>query len=214
MAIRVGWLTETSEQARRIGAFRQVLVAPSAMKRRVLKLDSPADIADLPFVANTALREHLRWTFSSDEARRQTVRVQASIFLDATLAAREAVCQGAGLSVLPDYAVAADLAAGVGAQLPEAQVSVHDGQAGRNAAYRVAVDIERFDATLNDSVAVQALWTLRQEGGKELGSGRFAATEPTGPGGYDAIAAAYGKALSAMSAEVAKAVRGAQAAPR
>lgn len=112
MAIRVGWLTETSEQARRIGAFRQVLVAPSAMKRRVLKLDSPADIADLPFVANTALREHLRWTFSSDEARRQTVRVQASIFLDATLAAREAVCQGAGLSVLPDYAVAADLAAG------------------------------------------------------------------------------------------------------
>ena len=38
--------------------------------------------------------------------------MQASIFLDATLAVREAVCQGAGLSVLPDYAVAADLAAG------------------------------------------------------------------------------------------------------
>ena len=99
-------------------------------------------------------------------------------------------------------------------QLPEAQVSVHDGQAGRNAAYRVAVDIERFDATVNDSVAVQALWTIRQEGGKELGSGRFAATEPTGPGGHDAIAGAYAKALSAMSAQVAQAVRGAQAAPR
>ena len=110
--------------------------------------------------------------------------------------------------------IARALAAGVGAQLPEAQVSVHDGQAGRNAAYRVAVDIERFDATLNDSVAVQALWTLRQEGGKELGSGRFTATDPTGPGGHDAIAAAYAKALSAMSAQVAQAVRAAQAAPR
>ncbi len=110
--------------------------------------------------------------------------------------------------------IARALAAGVGAQLPEAQVSVHDGQAGRNAAYRVAVDIERFDAAANDSVAVQALWTLRQEGGKELGSGRFAASEPTGPGGYDAIAAAYAKALAAMSAQVAQAVRAAQAAPR
>ena len=110
--------------------------------------------------------------------------------------------------------IARALAAGVGAQLPNTQVSVHDAQAGRNAAYRVAVDIERFDATLNDNVAVQALWTIRQEGGKELRSGRFAATEPTGPGGYDAIAAAYARALAAMSAEVAQALRAAPALGR
>jgi uncharacterized lipoprotein YmbA len=110
--------------------------------------------------------------------------------------------------------IARALAAGVGAQLPDAQVSVHDGQAGRNAAYRVAVDIERFDAAVNEAVAVQALWTIRQEGGKELGSGRFAASEPTGPGGYDAIAAAYAKALAAMSAQVAQALRVAQTASR
>lgn len=110
--------------------------------------------------------------------------------------------------------IARALAAGVGAQLPEAQVSVHDGQAGRNAAYRVAVDIERFDATLNDSVAVQALWTLRQEGGKELGSGRFTATEPTGAGGYDGIAAAFAKALAGMSAQLAQALRASPAASR
>ncbi|RZL47503.1 MAG: LysR family transcriptional regulator [Variovorax sp.] len=112
MAIRVGWLQETSEQARRIGTFRQLLVAQASMARRLAKLATPADIAGLPFVANTALREHLRWTFSTAEAEPQVVHVQASIFLDATLAVREAVCQGAGLSVLPDYAVAADLAAG------------------------------------------------------------------------------------------------------
>lgn len=99
------------------------------------------------------------------------------------------------------------LAAGVGEQLPQTQVSVHDGQAGRHAAYRVAIDIERFDAVVNDSVTVQALWTIRQEGGKELGSGRFAASEPTGVGGYDTIAAAYAKVLTAMSVQLAEALK-------
>ncbi|MET0961853.1 MAG: PqiC family protein [Noviherbaspirillum sp.] len=101
------------------------------------------------------------------------------------------------------------LAAGVGAQLPDAQVSAHDSQAGRAAAYRVAIDIERFDAALNDSVSVQALWTLRQDSGALLGSGRFMAAEPTGPGGHEAIAAAYARALSGMSVVIADAVRAA-----
>ncbi len=112
MAIRVGWLAETGEQARKIGAFRQLLVASSSMRREVAALERPADMAALPFVANTALRDHLRWRFSLDGTEDQVVQVQASIFLDATLAVREAVRQGAGLSVLPDYAVAEDLAAG------------------------------------------------------------------------------------------------------
>lgn len=112
MAIRVGWLAETGEQARKIGAFRQLLVASSSMRREIAALERPADMAALPFVANTALRDHLRWRFSLDGTEDQVVQVQASIFLDATLAVREAVRQGAGLSVLPDYAVAEDLAAG------------------------------------------------------------------------------------------------------
>jgi DNA-binding transcriptional LysR family regulator len=111
LAIRVGWLPETSLQARKIGSFRQLLVASPTMERQVARLTRPEDIANLPFVANTALRDHLRWNFSLNEIERQVVNVQASIFLDATLAVREAVCQGAGLSVLPDFAIADDLAA-------------------------------------------------------------------------------------------------------
>lgn len=112
LAIRVGWLAETSQQARKIGAFRQLLVVSSDFAPQSLVLASPDDIAGLPFIANTALREHLRWRFSRDGVAATTVTVQASIFLDATLAVREAVRQGAGLSVLPDYAVADDLAQG------------------------------------------------------------------------------------------------------
>jgi uncharacterized lipoprotein YmbA len=98
---------------------------------------------------------------------------------------------------------------GVGARLPDAQVSAADSQAARSAAYRVAIDVERFDATLNDSVSIQALWTIRQDDGAQLASGRYSASEPTGPGAYDAIAAAYGRTLAGMSGVIADAVRSA-----
>jgi len=112
LAIRVGWLTETGLQARKIGSFRQLLVAAPSLAPRVSQLIHPEEISQLPFIANTALREHLRWTFSRNKTEQQSVSMQASIFLDATLAVREAVCAGAGLSVLPDYAIADDLASG------------------------------------------------------------------------------------------------------
>lgn len=112
LAIRVGWLAETGLQARRIGTFRQLLVASPAMAPQLAQLAKPEDIAKLPFVANTALRDHLHWDFSLNEIERQDVTVQASVFLDATLAVRGAVCHGMGLSVLPDFAVEEDLTAG------------------------------------------------------------------------------------------------------
>lgn len=112
LAIRVGWLAESNLQARKIGTFRQLLVAAPSMLSQIKRLKEPANIASLPFVANSALRDPLRWNFSLNENERQTVNVQASIFFDATLAVREAVREGAGLSVLPDYAIGDDLATG------------------------------------------------------------------------------------------------------
>lgn len=112
VAIRVGWLTETSFQARKMGSFRQLLVAPKSMERKISTFTHPEHIAELPFIANMALRDSLNWTFSRDETEHATVHLQAGIFLDATLAVREAVRQGAGVSVLPDYAVSEDLASG------------------------------------------------------------------------------------------------------
>jgi DNA-binding transcriptional LysR family regulator len=112
LAIRVGWLAETNLQARKIGTFRQLLVASSSMRSRTKLISGPEDIAHLPFVANTALREPLRWNFSSSELGRRKVSAQAAIFLDTTLGVREAVREGAGLSILPDFVIADDLANG------------------------------------------------------------------------------------------------------
>lgn len=112
LAIHVGWLADTGLQARKIGAFRQLLVAAPSFAKQVARLARPEDIAVLPFVANTALRDSLKWDFTLNETERCSVTLQASLFLDATLAVREAVCEGAGLSVLPDFAIADDLARG------------------------------------------------------------------------------------------------------
>jgi DNA-binding transcriptional LysR family regulator len=112
LAIRVGWLAESNLQARKIGSFRQVLVGSPRMAAQLERLAVPEDLARLPFIANTALRDPLRWHFSLNEQERRSVTVPASIYLDATLAVREAVREGAGLSVLPDYTIADDLASG------------------------------------------------------------------------------------------------------
>ncbi|MFE1573661.1 LysR family transcriptional regulator [Comamonas odontotermitis] len=111
LAIRVGWLTDLHLQARQVGTFRQLLVASPAWGRQLAGITQPQQIAALPFIANTALRDPLQWSFAPGEAGHQhvNVTVQSAISLDATLAVREAVRQGAGLSVLPDYAVEKDL---------------------------------------------------------------------------------------------------------
>lgn len=112
LSIRVGWITEQHLQARRIGHFEQRLVAGPQWRARIQALQAPADLAELPLVANTALREPTRWAFSRGESERVVVEMKSGVSLNATLAVREATLQGAGLSVLPDYVAAPDLQAG------------------------------------------------------------------------------------------------------
>ncbi|WP_245463018.1 LysR substrate-binding domain-containing protein [Mesorhizobium sp. M7D.F.Ca.US.005.01.1.1] len=69
MAVRVGWLADSSLQARRIASFRQLLVAAPEFKDRIAAVLDPDDVAKLPFVANMALREPLLWQFSRGDRR-------------------------------------------------------------------------------------------------------------------------------------------------
>ncbi|MFS7307491.1 LysR substrate-binding domain-containing protein [Rahnella inusitata] len=112
IAIRVGWLDDSHLQARKIGHFRQLLIAPRNMQPQVEKINKPQDIKPLPFIANTALREPSQWHFTLNGSDQQSINVQPSIFINNTLAVREAVREGAGISVLPDYVVSDDLISG------------------------------------------------------------------------------------------------------
>ena len=112
MAIRVGWLVDSSLQARKIGSFRQLFVGAPAFADRIAAARDPEDLAALPFIANMALREPLLWQFSRGDLDQRAVRMQASIAIDTTPGVLGAVRASGGLSVLPEFLVADDLASG------------------------------------------------------------------------------------------------------
>jgi len=112
MAVRVGWLEDSSLQARKIGSFRQLLVGAPIFMDRIAAVLDPEAVTDLPFVAHMALREPLLWQFSRGDLDRRAVRLQAKIAIDTSPGVLEAVRAGGGLSVLPDFLVADELASG------------------------------------------------------------------------------------------------------
>lgn len=102
LSIRVGWLDDSSHQAKRIGAFRQFLVAAPNLAAS-LSLNEPEDVANVPFIANLALKEPLVWRFTKDDFDRRTVRMQQNIMSNSTPAVLAATLAGGGASVLPDF---------------------------------------------------------------------------------------------------------------
>ena len=70
--------------------------------------------------------------------------------------------------------------------------------------YRVLIDIQRFDSAPGESAAIEASWTVRGPGGA-LVSGQSVANESAGAG-YDQLVAAHGRALNAISRDVAAAI--------
>jgi len=73
---------------------------------------------------------------------------------------------------------------------------------------RVLLDIERFEAFPGDAVSVEAVWSLRRVSGGGSRTGRTQVREPVRGEGYDALVAAYSRALLAVSADLAAAIRG------
>ena len=68
------------------------------------------------------------------------------------------------------------------------------------------VDVLRFEARGFESVTLEAVWTLRQNG-KDLASRRFAATEAIAGGNYEGLAAAHGRLVDALARDVATALK-------
>lgn len=111
LAIRVGWLADSSHQTRRIGGFRQMLVGAPDLVDHV-PLRHPGELTALPWVAQSTLRNPLRWGFSHASGDAATMEASAAVTVNATPAVRACVLAGAGVAVIPDYLVTADIAAG------------------------------------------------------------------------------------------------------
>ncbi|NTJ11550.1 LysR family transcriptional regulator [Rhizobium lusitanum] len=111
LSIRVGWLTDSALQTRRIGVFRQLLVAAPDVAASITS-NNPDDLVAAPFIANSALREPLVWQFNEGDFNRRTVRMRQAITMNTTPSAVSATLAGGGISVLPDFLVAQHIDAG------------------------------------------------------------------------------------------------------
>ncbi len=72
-------------------------------------------------------------------------------------------------------------------------------------AYRVAIDIQRFESLPGEATTLDAVWVLRSATASV--SGRTTLREPVQGEGYEALAAAHSRAIARLSRELAAAIR-------
>ncbi|WP_437333355.1 LysR family transcriptional regulator [Sorangium sp. So ce394] len=112
MAIRVGWLADSSRHAVPLGGFAQLLCGSPAYLARAPAPVVPADLANLDWVAHAALPSPNRCTFRDAQGNEQTVSMRRRVVANHGVAVRAFVLAGAGIGSLPDYQAREDLQAG------------------------------------------------------------------------------------------------------
>jgi len=73
--------------------------------------------------------------------------------------------------------------------------------------YRLTVDFQRFEGVVGDDVTLDALWTVFRANGDVVSTGRSVLHETAGAPGYDALTAAYSRALSKLADSIAPALK-------
>lgn len=112
LAIRGGWLRDSTLRAARIGEFEQyICAAPSYLAQHGVPRQ-PQELAGHPWVALSLLRAPLTWSFSHRRGARHTVRMQAVARANAPGAVQALVREGLGLSALASFATQRDLEQG------------------------------------------------------------------------------------------------------
>ncbi|MFC5582446.1 LysR family transcriptional regulator [Rhodanobacter terrae] len=112
LAIRVGWLRDSSMHAVRLGGFRQLVVAAPAYLSAHGTPRRPEDLAAHGWIAMSVLATPLRWTFVGSGGKRRSVRMRQVAQANNAAAVRAMVLAGAGVAVLPDYLAEEDIRSG------------------------------------------------------------------------------------------------------
>ena len=75
VAIRMGWLRDSSLRATKLGEFEQHVVASPAYLRRAGKPARPEDLAEHQWIALSVLPTPLTWKFAGPRGQQRTVRM-------------------------------------------------------------------------------------------------------------------------------------------
>ena len=103
------------------------------------------------------------------------------------------------------------IAQDLGHLLGSSRVAPYQQSSAAHADWRVLLDVERFEASPGEGVRVEAVWSLHR-GLAVSRTGRSRVHEPVAGEGYDALVAAYSRALLAVSTDLARAIRAEAAA--
>lgn len=79
-------------------------------------------------------------------------------------------------------------------------------------AYRVSINVQRFESVPGESALLDAVWAVRLLASGDTHSGRTVAREAVEGPSYDAIAAAHSRAIAVMAADIAKVIERAERA--
>jgi len=78
--------------------------------------------------------------------------------------------------------------------------------------YRVTIDVQRFESRAGDAVYLDAIWIVKPTAATgRARTGRTTTSEPVAGEDYAAIAGAHSRTLALMSADIARAIRAAEA---
>ncbi|KJV36232.1 LysR family transcriptional regulator [Luteibacter yeojuensis] len=112
VAIRIGWLRDSSLRSTRLADVRQCLVATPGYLATHGTPGTPGELATHRWVALTVLPSPTRWTFTDVAGMKTAVQVEAAAQANSVLAVHALAMAGVGITVLPDYMARDDLAAG------------------------------------------------------------------------------------------------------
>lgn len=111
LAVRIGWPRDSGLHASKLCDFQQVAVATPGYLAGLPPVLQPHDLARCEWIGHTRLSTPWTWTFER-QRERATVQTRGRLLANNTLAVYRLVLDGAGVSVLPSFLVAREIARG------------------------------------------------------------------------------------------------------
>jgi uncharacterized protein len=91
-------------------------------------------------------------------------------------------------------------------KLGTSRVTTFPQSTAEGAAYRVTIDVLRFESVFGMEALIDARWTIKNMGNGQISEGRSTFKEPVTSSGFDALVAAHSQALDRLSDVIAQAL--------
>lgn len=111
LAIRGGWLRDSSLKAHKLGDFAQWLLATPQYLAQHAPIIAPADLTAHPLIAFNQLRTPLNWRFSHAD-QQCDLQFRSRFTVSSTASIQALLLQHAGLGILTDYTARPLIASG------------------------------------------------------------------------------------------------------